>query len=47
MKAGQKDSPLKRGLRTIANILIPMIPRHHRCRSLQRYRQPAGPDLRQ
>ena len=26
MKAGQKDSPLKRGLRTIANIFIPMIP---------------------
>ena len=26
MKAGQKDSPLKQGLRTIANIFIPMIP---------------------
>ncbi len=26
MKSGQKDSPLKRGLRTIANIFIPMIP---------------------
>ena len=26
MKAGQKDTPLKRGLRTIANIFIPMIP---------------------
>lgn len=26
MKSGQKDSPLKQGLRTIANIFIPMIP---------------------
>jgi len=26
MKAGQKDNALKRGLRTIANIFIPMIP---------------------